>query len=109
MKSGAVISLTDAQTHQVGKYIEDVIFGTPAVKEKRAYVKRGSKRAWTKEEDEMIKMAMQEPLGKPRHKAYKFIAANYKRTRGAISQRAGVLRRDSGVAPVEISTGYLGR
>ena len=93
MESGASIYLTDAQLVQVGKYVEQLIVGTPEVKEKRAYVKRNGKRAWTKEEDEMIKLAMQEPLGKPRNKAYKFIAATHKRTRMAVSQRASKLRQ----------------
>jgi hypothetical protein len=92
--SGAVINLTDPQAHQVAKYIENVIFGTPEVKEKRTYTKKRSCRAWTADEIALVQKVADLPMGKEKNKATKKLSLELKRSRGAISQMGTILRRN---------------
>lgn len=106
--SGARVELTKEQTARVSDFVHG-LFNTKAVKgEKRAYVRKNKKRAWTPEEVDAIREAMKLPLGKPRNRAYKAIAMQYKRTRGAVTQKAVEIRAKMPYQPITSLPGFLG-
>ena len=113
-ESGAVINLTDTQRGQVSKYVEEVVFGRQeVVTEKRAYKKRGAKRAWTAEETIAVREIAFMPKGREKNKATKKLALEIKRTRAAISQKGVEIRAEykahQTYRPLDTITSYLGK
>lgn len=94
-ESGATITLAQEQKEAVVYFINHMLFGeTPKteVKEKRKYTQRRKVNRWTEEEENMVREAMNKPLGRERRDAYKFVAREIRRGRSAVYQKAVELR-----------------
>jgi hypothetical protein len=107
-ESGAVVHLTTAQKEQVGKYIYQMLTGTPEVKEKRTYTKKRNYRAWTSDEIAAVQKVADLPMGKEKNKATKKLSLELKRSRAAISQMGTILRRSKKEPVTNIESNFKG-
>jgi hypothetical protein len=93
LASGASVGLTDSQTNQIRTFINSILF-TEAVKEKRTYTRRkGTKRAWTAEEDALLLPLVGMTNKADSMKYYKKIKRQINRGSSAMYSRVSNMRK----------------
>jgi hypothetical protein len=102
LASGASVGLTDGQNTKINSFITDLLFGQ-AEKVKRNYVRRkGTKRHWTPEEDELLIPVLSMRTRGEVQKYYKKIKPQLRRTSTALSNRVYTLRQANAAQSIKV-------